>query len=138
MLLLYSVTYNLYQLYFKFLIIIFLRLINGRNIPMIKLINKTTFKVYSTKSTVLSIVPLNCNHVIFLISKSLSYGIYDFSFITHPSLFPSFYTQGWIKQLLINKSGKVFLQLYRKIISRNVFTHWGQVWDFHYVENVSV
>lgn len=63
-------------------------LINGRNIP-IKLINETTpFKVYSTESTVLSIVPLNCNHVFFFISKS--YVVNDFSFLNSPILIPKF------------------------------------------------
>jgi len=51
--------------------------------------------------------------------------------LTHP-----YSTKVWIKQLLIYTPVKVFLQLFPKTISRNVFTHWGQVWDFHYVEKV--
>jgi len=52
---------------------------------LMKLINETTpFTIYSTESTVLSIVPLNCNHVIFIISKS--YVVNDFSFLNSPIL----------------------------------------------------
>jgi len=52
---------------------------------LMKLINETTpFTIYSTESTLLSIVPLNCNHVIFIISKS--YVVNDFSFLNSPIL----------------------------------------------------